>query len=269
VEPIKEPTKAWQRQSLRQILIQPAQAAIIGKVFTNGPAARAGLKVGDEIVEVNGVKVVHGATIANYIEKHGTQQLELTARRGDQRLTVNLTPEIPMKPQDEKPRLGILWAEGGRMKLAYPGPIEQVVASVSAMVSTFDALFSRKSDIKPQHLGGFVKIITVYYVLFQSEEGWRLVLWFSVLMNVNLALLNLVPVPVLDGGHILLALVEAARRKPVSARLLNYIQTSCAVLLIGYMLYIMFYDVQEVPWWKRNKPEGPEMIFAPQTPGQP
>jgi regulator of sigma E protease len=266
VEPIKEPTKAWQRQSLRQILIQPAQAAIIGKVFTNGPAARAGLKVGDEIVEVNGVKVVHGATIANFIEQHGTQKLELKVMRGDQRLTVSLTPEIPMKPQDEKPRLGILWAEGGKMRLAYPGPIEQVVASVSAMISTFDALFSKKSDIKPQHLGGFVKIITVYYVLFQSEEGWRLVLWFSVLMNVNLALLNLVPVPVLDGGHILLAVVEAARRKPVSARLLNYIQTSCAVLLIGYMLYIMFYDVQEVPWWRRNKPEGPEMIFAPQTP---
>ena len=126
------------------------------------------------------------------------------------------------------------------------------------MISTFGALFSSKSDIKPQHLGGAVKIINVYYLLFQAENGWRLALWFSVLMNVNLALLNLLPFPVLDGGHITLALIETVRRKPLSGRILQYLQTGCAVLLIGYMLYIAFYDVQDL---KDNKL--PDMKFAP------
>ena len=67
-------------------------------------------------------------------------------------------------------------------------------------------------------------------------------LWFSVILNVNLALLNLLPLPVLDGGHIMLSLIEAVRRRPVSARILNSIQSGFAVLLIGFMIYIAFFD---------------------------
>jgi regulator of sigma E protease len=152
------------------------------------------------------------------------------------------------------------------MTLTYPGALEQVRASVNAMVETFGALFARKSDIKPQHLGGAVKIMDVYYRLFSSEQGWRLALWFSVLMNVNLALLNMLPIPVLDGGHILLCLLEAVRRKPISHRAANIIQTSCAVALIAFMLYIAFFDVQELPW-KRSKEKSPaELKFAPKEP---
>ena len=82
-------------------------------------------------------------------------------------------------------------------------------------------------------------------------------------MNVNLALLNLLPIPVLDGGHITLALIEAVRRKPVSVRILNAVQTSCAMLIIGYMLYIAFYDVQDVLPDSRGRQSVPEMKFAP------
>jgi regulator of sigma E protease len=151
----------------------------------------------------------------------------------------------------------------GRMSLAHPGAFEQVSASVSAMADTFGALFARKSDIKPQHLGGAVKIMDVYYRLFNSEQGWRLAIWFSVLMNVNLALLNLLPIPVLDGGHILLAIIEGIRRRPISIRIISGIQTCCAVALITFMLYIAFYDVQELPW-KRSK-DKPEPKFAPKS----
>jgi regulator of sigma E protease len=128
------------------------------------------------------------------------------------------------------------------------------------MVETFGALFAPHSDIKPQHLGGAVKIMEVYSRLFNSEQGWRLALWFSVLMNVNLAVLNMLPIPVLDGGHILLALIEGVRRKPMSARFLGAMQTTCAVLLIAFMLYIAFYDVQDLPW-KRSK--SPDIRFSP------
>ena len=74
-------------------------------------------------------------------------------------------------------------------------------------------------------------------------------LWFSVILNVNLALLNMLPLPVLDGGHITLSLIEAVRRRPVSARLLNVIQTGFAVLLISFMLYIAFFDTGD---WVRS-----------------
>jgi regulator of sigma E protease len=123
--------------------------------------------------------------------------------------------------------------------------------SVSAMVNTFKALFS-SSDVKAQHLSGPVGIMRIYYVLFESEQGWRQAIWFSVILNVNLALLNLLPIPVLDGGHILLALVEWVRRRPVGTRFLLILQNGCALLIIGYMLYVTFFDIQDLPW-KRSK----------------
>ena len=262
VKPEKEQTKIWERKGLRHINIVPAQSAIIAEVTTNSPAAAAGLKPGDEIQGVNGKPIFHFFAVADEVEEAGTNAVTLTVLRGGEKLNIAVTPEIPIKPPGLKPKLGIVWDAAGEMDLAHPGPIEQVRDSVNAMISTFGALFSPKSDISAQHLGGAVKILDVYYRLFAAEEGWRLALWFSVLMNVNLAILNMLPFPVLDGGHITLAVVERVRRRPVSPRILQYIQTGCAVLLIGFMLYIAFYDVQELPW-KREKLQVP--VFAPKS----
>jgi len=267
-EPAREPTKIWQRQSLRQIRILPAMSSIVAVVITNSPAAVAGLRPGDRILSVNGQPLFHFAALGEYVEQHANEALTLEVQRGSARFSVSVRPEKPISPPDEKPRLGIIWNASGDTRLAYPGAIEQVRASVMVMVDTFEALFASKSDIKPQHLGGAVKIMDVYYRLFDSEQGWRLAIWFSVLMNVNLALLNLLPIPVLDGGHILLAIIEGIRRRPISMRLINAIQTTCAVLLIGFMVYLAFYDVQELPW-KRSKEKLPELKFAPKPPTAP
>jgi regulator of sigma E protease len=72
----------------------------------------------------------------------------------------------------------------------------------------------------------------------------------------------MLPIPVLDGGHILLAIIEGIRRRPISTRILSSIQTGCAVLLIGFMVYIAFYDVQDLPW-RHGKDKPQEMKFAP------
>jgi regulator of sigma E protease len=77
-------------------------------------------------------------------------------------------------------------------------------------------------------------------------------------------MLNMLPFPVLDGGHILLALLEVIRRRPVSARILQYLQTACAVLLIGFMLFIAFFDTSD--WVRsshRDRQEEQPLIFAP------
>jgi len=268
VTPTREKTKPWQRKSLRQILIAPAYTPMVAAVVTNSPAEKAGLQRADEIHAVNGQKLLNPANFSDYLEKHGAIPLTLKVVRDSKPFEVTLTPAIP--EGDSKPRIGIEWdAGGGKIAIRRPGVGEQIYASVDAMVSTFGALFSRKSEISAQHLSGAVKIMNIYYVLFQSEQGWRLALWFSVIMNVNLAILNLLPIPVLDGGHITLAIVEGVRRKPVSIKLLQVLQTSCAVLIIGYMLYIAFYDVQEVPW---NRDKRPEMRFTPKSepvPGTP
>jgi regulator of sigma E protease len=206
-------------------------------------------------------------SLDDYIEQHGAVPLTLKVQRKNKLFEVALTPQIPIGATNNKPAHGIEWDySGGKMAIAHPGVGEQIAGGVDAMVSTFGALFSRKSDIKLQHLSGAVKIINIYYVLFQSEHGWRLALWFSVIMNVNLALLNLLPIPVLDGGHIVLALVEAIRRKPVSARILNVLQTACAVIIIGYMIYIAWFDVQDSSWRVPKERPAQDIRFEPEKP---
>lgn len=259
--PARDETKFWQRKSLRQVKIMPAQASVVAEVSPNSPAAAVNLKRGDQVLSVNGVHLYHYAGVADYLEEHPAEPLRLEVQRGAKTFEVSVTPTKPVSPPNEKPRIGVLWDANGKTSLAHPGAIEQVNASVNAMLETFGALFARHSDIKPQHLGGAVKIMDVYYRLFNSEQGWRLAIWFSVLMNVNLALLNMLPIPVLDGGHILLAIIEGIRRKPVSVRILSAIQTGCAVLLIAFMVYIAFYDVQDLPWKRGKDKDKPS--FAP------
>lgn len=261
--PMKEARKAWQRKSLRQIRIAPAMSALIMEVTENSPAEETGLQVGDQITEVNGKKVFHYIGVGEALRAHPGEPVKLTVDRGGKVFSVTATPEVPVESEDGQPMLGIVWDGHGKMTLVHPGAFQQVADSVRAMIDTFGALFASKSDVSAQHLGGAVKIMEVYGRLFAAPDGWRLALWFSVLMNVNLAVLNLLPIPVLDGGHILLSILEGIRRKPISARFANIIQTVCAVALILFMLYIAFYDVQELPW-KGGKDEPAKAIkFAP------
>ena len=109
-------------------------------------------------------------------------------------------------------------------------------------------------------------IIRVYSNLFQDEDGWRRVLWFSVILNVNLALLNLLPLPVLDGGHITLSLIEADPPPAGQRRILNAIQSGFAVLLIGFMVYIAFFDTGD---WVRSARRRDSRDFPPSSAGRP
>jgi len=259
--PFKEDTKGWERKGLRQIGIEAAYTPMVGKVVPGGPAA-AKLQANDFILEANGQKILHPSTFASIVTNSGGRAMSVKIERAGQPLEVSLTPEIPVEG-DKIPRVGIIWDETGRMTLTHPGPIEQVESGLGTLVSTLGALFSSKSDIKPQHLSGPVGIMRIYYLLFESDQGWRLAIWFSVVLNLNLAVLNMLPIPVLDGGHITLAIVEAVRRKPMEIKILNWLQTACATLVIGYILYVSFYDVQDLKP-DRSKP-GPEMKFAPKT----
>ena len=268
VTPYKRETKWYERKAMRQIQVGPVQPARIYGVTSNSPAAVAGLKHGDEIIALNGTNIYSFGAIEfeqDAQTNRGAGPAVLTVRRGIETFTRELLAEKPLSPTNMPPSFGIVWQAETNRTLVYPGPWEQIESSVSQIVATIQAVFfKRNNDIGVQQLGGAVMIIRVYSHLFDSEDGWRLVLWFSVVLNVNLALLNLLPLPVLDGGHITLSLIEAARRRPVSPRIRNYIQSGCAMLLIGFMLWIAFFDTGD---WIRSARANREqqIIFAPKN----
>lgn len=268
----REKTELWERKSLREIQILPEQTAIVGLVEPNSPAQLAKLKPNDIVIAVNHKPIFSPAAVAEEVRENPDKPITLTVRRGKEVSDVTMTPVMPEGltdnpniPKEQKfPRLGIAWESGGIMKVDYPAPLAQIKASISAMGNTLNAVISRKSDIGLQHLSGPVGIVRIYYRLFESEQGWRLALWFSVVLNVNLALLNMLPIPVLDGGHITLAIIEGIRRKPVNVKLINVVQTACAVLIIGYMLFVTFFDAQD---WREPKP--PKIKFKAPAPPAP
>jgi regulator of sigma E protease len=252
VEPFKAETRGWRRKSIRQLLIFPAETAIIDKVEPNTPAAAAGLRPHDIIRGFNQMPIYNPIGLLEYISKHPNDQLVLQVERGGARFDVPVKPTLLPTEGEMKPRIGIQWDTTGKISIGHPNPIEQIYNSVTSTLKTIGAVASPKSDVKLQHLSGPVGIGRIYYLLFQSERGWQLALWFSVILNVNLAILNMLPIPVLDGGHIVLAIIESVRRKPVNMRVLEVIQTSCAMLIIGYMLYVTFFDVQDLPFIKNR-----------------
>jgi len=226
--------------------------ATVHDVLPDSPAANGGLKPGDSIVAVDGKHMPDGIAISDYIQSHGNKPVVFTVLRDGATRTFTITPLVPI--DETVPRIGLEWEDEfgivedvyGKFQVLHPDPVEQVRSGVMTIFNTVGAIASSKSDVKLQHMGGPVMMLRVYYMLFQSREGWRLALWFSGVLNINLALINLLPIPVLDGGHITLAIIEAIRRRPVNVRFLEIVQTSFAVVIIGFMFYIAFFDVQDL-----------------------
>lgn len=275
VEPCVQARQGWGRKNLRQLQLLPAQTPMVAKVVAGSPAAEAGLQPGDLVVAANGVSLLSPITLADLLKTNGVHSVALTVCRSIDKessklFLVTVTPRIPVGEQ--QPRLGIYWDERGVVSLIYPNPFSQIGASISTMWETITAVLKPHSEITVQHLSGPIGIMRIYYMLFESPMGWRLALWFSVVLNVNLALLNLLPLPVLDGGHILLAICEWIMRRPLQHRVLEWIQSSCAILLMSFMLYVTFYDVLDLPFFLKAKTLSHEkastMQFCPNNPSK-
>jgi regulator of sigma E protease len=206
------------------------------------------LQPGDIIRGFDSTPIYNPVALLEYVSKHPNDQIVLHVERAGSKLDVSVKPALLMTEGEKKSRIGIHWDTTGRMTIIHPTPFEQIQNSITSTLNTIAAVASPKSDIKLQHLSGPIGIVRIYYLLFQSDYGWRLALWFSVILNVNLAIINMLPIPVLDGGHLVLGIIESVRRKPLNTRLLEIVQGVCTAVIIGVIVYITFFDLQDLPF---------------------
>jgi regulator of sigma E protease len=257
-----EKSQWFQRRGLRQVGISPSSPAIIGDVSKNSPAADAGLAKGDRVLTIDGIKLFSLEQFSQYLreQKWKTVQLSVLTAKGETR-EVSLTPERPLQPAGSDPKVGILWDFSSEVdvRIVHPGPIKQVKDSLHMMWVTISSVVAPDSNIGVDHLSGPVGIAKMQYQLLQMDEGWRRILAFMVLFNVNLAVLNMMPFPVLDGGHITLAVLEKIFGRPVKAKPLEILQTLCALALISLMLFVTSKDIGD--GFGRGSKKNQEIIF--------
>ncbi len=238
--------KWFQRGGLRQVGIGPQIDHIeMGNIQKGSPADKAGFKEGDILVTMNGSKVADSAAAVARIKEAGTQPIEFEVLRSGEPMTLTVTPVVPVAPEGKGPMLGMAFygAPEQNQNIIHPGPFRQVGDSLRMMWTTINRVVSPDSSIGVGHLSGPVGIATLQYELLQMENGWRRILAFMVLFNVNLAVLNMMPFPVLDGGHITLAILEKIFGRPVQAKPLEILQTACALALISLMLFVTSKDI--------------------------
>ncbi len=243
-----------ERKGEQQTLSLLAPGLVVDSIMFGSPAAKAGLQSGDKILAVDGTAVHSRSDVSEVVKANLGREIPIKVERANSGAeeSVSLKPLIAESSDGtRKPLIGIEWRQEieweqwGVSGVVNPNPLTQIEDSLKTITKTLGAVFSSKSDVSLQHLSGPIGIFSIYYRMFESDKGWQLALWFSVVLNVNLAVLNLLPLPVLDGGHITIALIEWIRRRPVNIRILEVVQTGCALLLIGFMLYVTFYDVSD------------------------
>jgi regulator of sigma E protease len=230
---------------LKVLNLDPRDHPMIKNVRAESPAEAAGLKAGDEILVFAQVPL-HGADqFIKLVQKCPGETKDIVVKRDGQRITRKVTPRL-----DPGAKVGRIGAEIGAGRPVYRiehiPPWTQITTVLDRTVSTFSALaHSKQTGVGLKDLSGPPGILALLAAYVNSD--WRLALSFLVLLNINLAVINLFPMPVLDGGHIVMALIERLFGRPLPYRLVEYTTTVFAVLLIGFMLYVSFNDVKRYP----------------------
>lgn len=250
-KPVEHSWWEWifKRPDLRSIGISGEMTSVVALVQKDGPAEDAGVRKDDQVLAVDGVKLHEPGGLLDYLKANPDKaSVILDIKRDGKMMQIALAPRLPDKTNLRKPerRIGIEWDADGILVVTKPTPYEQVSDGVRHMIALVQKILPGKSDLSPAHMSGPIGVGRLYYKLFQHPDGWRMVLWFSVIFNINLAILNMMPFPVLDGGHITMAISEAIRRKPPTGRILEYVQTACALTLFGFIIFVSFKDLGDM-----------------------
>jgi regulator of sigma E protease len=230
---------------LKLLNLDPRDHPEVMDVISGGAGEKAGLQRGDRIISFAGVPIASREQLIDLIRKRGGQPTDMRVDRGAQKVSLNITPMVD--PTTKGGRIGVaLGVSSTQIYIVQkpgPPPWEQVRNETGKIFSMIGALIhSRETGVGAKDLAGPVGILAILANAVNND--YRLALSFLVMLNINLAIINLLPFPVLDGGHILMAIIEKIRRRPLSIKFVEYATTGFAVLLISLMLYITFGDVK-------------------------
>ncbi len=219
----------------------------IGEVQPDSPAQEAGIKPGDKIIALDGKSIETWEQVSRLIKASGGRTIELSVQRDGQVITIQVTPKINtlkniFGEEVEVPVIGVTAA--GHFDIERLNPIKAVKEA-----------FARTYELIALTLKGFVKLAQRVIPLStlggpimiaqmageQAQQGFLNLFYFMALLSINLGLLNLLPIPVLDGGHLFLYSIEAVTRRPLSMRQREIAQ-QVGLFILGALMILVFYN---------------------------
>ena len=234
--------------------LHPLLSTRIGQVLPGQVAQQAGLQIRDRIVALDGTPVAEWEQLAKAIHASPGRAVRLTVERGGQRFDVTVTPQ-PTKQrtatgEEEIGLIGIGPAPESQYRRLNPlaaltAGLKNTVDLSVLIVQGFVKLVEGK--ISPKTIGGPILIGQMAGEV--AQRGPVELLSFTALLSINLAILNLLPIPILDGGHLMFSLIEWFRGKPVSLRKREIAQQVGLVLLVGLMIFAFYNDISRLVGW--------------------
>jgi regulator of sigma E protease len=233
---------------------QPQVEPVIGQLVAGGPGERGGLKPDDEIVAIDGERVTLWDDVVRIVRSHPSRVLEFEIKRGKQRLGITLTPETIKENGEQIGRIGAA-PKIDRTALQGLLAVERYpfgLAFSKAIKKTWEtSVFSLKmlgkmlvGEISWKNVSGPITIAD--YAGQSAQIGWEAYLNFLALISISLGVLNLLPVPMLDGGHLMYYVVEIIKGKPVSEKALQIGQHVGIALLFILMAFAIYNDINRL-----------------------
>ena len=219
--------------------------ALVGGVEAGGAAEQGGLRPGDRIVAVDGEPVSLWSEFVARIQSNPEQELAVTVERDGGETSVTITPAHRTAQNGVEYGYAGAWLETPTRLLRY-GPFDALghaaAETYDKTVLTVDLLAKMLTlDVPATNLAG---PITIGKVAGDSARaGLDRFLWILALLSISLGIVNLVPIPILDGGHVVYALLEVVRSKPVSMRAQAIGAQIGLVLVVGLMLFVFYVDI--------------------------
>lgn len=235
---------------------RPQIPAIVSKLSEDGAAIRQGMQVGDQIIAIDGVKMNDWYDVVQVVQASPEKLLKVDVLRNNQ------VQQLEVMPQGKRDNMGnvsgVLGVQSDPGKIVIPEDYKQTI-----QYSPSEALFmavDKTGQLSSMILNSIVKMvrgligldnlsgpITIAKVAGQSAEmGWQTFISFMALMSVSLGILNLLPIPMLDGGHLVYYFIELIRGKPVSEQI-QLVGLKIGMVLLGSMMLLaLFNDIMRL-----------------------